>query len=533
MTTTTTTSQQKDASIAAIEACPNCGESGRKVQRVTLESLLRPERSGDIRDQPYHVCLTPDCETVYFGAGDAATFVKSDLAVRFGLKEAEPPRPVCYCFDHSIEGIHEEIRRTGRSTVLDSIKAAMKESGCRCEYTNPLGACCLNTVNEVVQEGLRDCGAGDATVAVRPEADCCSTDDRRQSDLVAGTRSFWVFWGLPVVAFLLAALLSPGPRAFVWGGALLWAGIGCFINSRRCGRLHCHITGPLWGLGGVVVFLHGLGIAPIRGSWIAIGIVSGTIVAFSLEWLRGSTYLTRSRHGKTEERNNSLCCKPEVSTDPTEPLATERAGLWAASGSVFSAALASACCWLPLLLIAFGVSAAGVAGFFEAYRPYFIAGAVGLLGFGFYTVYFRRPACAPGSACGVPSSKLRTFNQIMLWTATTLVCAFIFFPNYVGRLLASQAAGPSPAFSVELVADRFHVEGMTCEGCAAGLRSTLAKLPNVASVEVDYATKTAVVRYATGDAAGHADAGSAAGGASNVIEAIGAAGFTATLAGAP
>lgn len=394
MTTTTTTSQQKDARIAAKETCPNCGERGRKVQRVTLESLLRPERSADIGDQPYHVCLTQDCETVYFAAGAAATFVKSDLAVRFGLKEAEQPRPVCYCFNHSIEGIHDEIRRTGRSTVLAGIKAAMKGSGCRCEYTNPLGACCLNTVNEVVQEGLRQFGTGDATVAVRPEADCCSTD-------------------------------------------------------------------------------------------------------------------------------------------PTQPLATERAGLWAASGSVFSAALASACCWLPLLLIAFGVSAAGVAGFFEAYRSYFIAGAVGLLGFGFYTVYFRRPACAPGSACCVPSSKLRTFNQIMLWTATTLVCAFIFFPNYVGRLLASQTAGQSPALGVELVADTFHVEGMTCEGCAAGLRSTLAKLPNVASVEVDYATKTAVVRYATGDVAGHAEVGSTAGTASNVIEAINAAGFTATLADAP
>ncbi len=521
--TATTTSEQKGAPITAKEVCPNCGERGRKIKRVTLESLLRADRRADIGDEPYHVCLTPGCDTVYFGAGDAGTFVKSDLSVRFGLKETEPPRPVCYCFKHSIEGIHDEIRRTGRSTVLDSIKAAMKGPGCRCEHTNPLGGCCLNTVNEVVQEGLQDFGTGDATVAVRPDTDCCSTDDCRQRDLVAGTRSFWLFWGLPIVAFLLAAWLSPRPRALIWAGALLWAGTGCFINSRRCGRLHCYITGPLWGVGGAAVFLHGLGMAPIHGSWIAIVIVSGTIVAFSLEWVRGGKYLTRSRHGKTDERNNSSCCTPEVSTDSTEPLATPRAGLWAASGSVVSAAFASACCWLPSLLIAFGVSAAGVAGFFEAYRPYFITGALVMLGIGFYTVYFRRATCAPDTACATPNRRLRAFSRIMLWTATGLVGALVFFPNYVGYLFAAPTPESHLAPDVRLATAKFRIDGMTCDGCATGLRATLAKLPDVASVEVDYPTKTAVVRYRA-DRPRVAD---------QVVEAVRAAGYQAALAQHP
>jgi copper chaperone CopZ len=354
---------------------------------------------------------------------------------------------------------------------------------------------------------------------VQSESDCCSTDDCRQRDLVAGMRSFWFFWGLPIVAFVLAAWLSPRPRAFVWAGALVWAGTGCFINSRRCGRLHCHITGPLWGVGGVAVCLHGLGIAPIRGSWIAIGIVSGTIVAFSLEWMRGIKYLTRSRPRKTDERNNFSCCTPEVSTDSSDQLAAERAGLWAASGSVFSAALASACCWLPLLLIAFGMSAAGVAGFFEAYRPYFIMGALVLLGIGFYTVYSRRETCAPDSACATPNRRLRVFSRVMLWTATGFVGAFVFFPNYVGRLFATPTSQSALAPDVRLATAKFRIEGMTCEGCATGLRATLAKLPDVASVEVDYPTKTAVVQY-DGDSPRVAD---------QVVEAVRASGYSAAL----
>ncbi len=50
-----------------------------------------------------------------------------------------------------------------------------------------------------------------------------------------------------------------------------------------------------------------------------------------------------------------------------------------------TALLSPACCWLPLLLIAFGASAAGVSGFFETYRPY-------LLGDGHLELRSRRDA---------------------------------------------------------------------------------------------------------------------------------------------
>jgi hypothetical protein len=144
--------------------CPQCGNNGGKVKRVTLESLLRADRLADIGDEAYHVCLTPECGTVYFGSDGAAAFHKSDLSVRFGLKETTPPRPLCYCFDHSIEAIHDEIRRTGESTVLAGIKTDMKGPGCRCEYTNPLGACCLGSVQRVVDQGFRLAGRGATAV---------------------------------------------------------------------------------------------------------------------------------------------------------------------------------------------------------------------------------------------------------------------------------------------------------------------------------------------------------------------------------
>ena len=190
MTNTSTASERSDDRIATTEACPACGHKGRQVKRVTLESLLRPERRPDIAEGPYHVCTTPDCETVYFSPDGGATFCRSDLIVRFGLKEASPPRPVCYCFDHSIEGIHDEIRHTGKSTVVASIKTDMQGPACRCEYTNPLGACCLSSVHAVVAEGFRRVGraahedgraAEEPLTPARGVADCCALKDGGRS----------------------------------------------------------------------------------------------------------------------------------------------------------------------------------------------------------------------------------------------------------------------------------------------------------------------------------------------------------------
>ncbi|GIW94847.1 MAG: hypothetical protein KatS3mg110_2888 [Pirellulaceae bacterium] len=172
---------------------------------------------------------------------------------------------------------------------------------------------------------------------------------------------------------------------------------------------------------------------------------------------------------------------------------------WVTLGAVLTAIMGSACCWLPLLLIAFGFSAAGVAGFFEHYRPYFLATSFVLLGGAWYFTYRasirrvrerlrgqpgalldgqtccttesttasvrpgtatdpeRQPAPAHAScdfqpeavrddccghgvrtAAGEPARRgftMRHFNQVMLWTATAIVVLFALFPHWMGFIL--------------------------------------------------------------------------------------------------
>jgi copper chaperone CopZ len=171
----------------------------------------------------------------------------------------------------------------------------------------------------------------------------------------------------------------------------------------------------------------------------------------------------------------------------------KRTGLWAAGASVFSAAAASACCWLPLLFVAFGLSAAGVSAAFAKVRPLFLALCALLLSEGFYFVYFRKATCFSDEACATPNRKHNRFNQAVLWVATAAVGAFAFFPSYSPYLLTSSGTGMSHGAADSLKPVIVKIEGMTCEACAAHVQRALAEVPGVEAASVSYSESKARV----------------------------------------
>ena len=135
--------------------CPACGELGKPVQRLTLGALVKSEyRTRIPHQEAFCFCRTPTCDAVYF-LPNQVIFRKDDLSVPVGLKEPDnPTAPVCYCFGWTLQKIRAEIEATGRSTVIDQIKAQVKAGNCYCEVTNPQGSCCLGNVGRVVKEAL-------------------------------------------------------------------------------------------------------------------------------------------------------------------------------------------------------------------------------------------------------------------------------------------------------------------------------------------------------------------------------------------
>jgi hypothetical protein len=80
--------------------------------------------------------------------------------------------------------------------------------------------------------------------------------------------------GGPIAAILAGALFEPATRAGLWTAALVWMGIACLWNERRCGRTHCRYTGPFYLAMIVPVLALGFGLLPFGApGWITVGLL--------------------------------------------------------------------------------------------------------------------------------------------------------------------------------------------------------------------------------------------------------------------
>lgn len=99
-----------------------------------------------------------------------------------------------------------------------------------------------------------------------------------------------------------------------------------------------------------------------------------------------------------------------------------------ATGAIVGAILASACCVVPLLLVMLGISGAWISNLtaLEPFKPYVAAVTLGLIGLGFWRVYFQpKPACVEGSYCARPQSALLTKSALWIGAAITLLAITI------------------------------------------------------------------------------------------------------------
>lgn len=117
-------------------------------------------------------------------------------------------------------------------------------------------------------------------------------------DLTCSRNSSLSFWIVPGILLVITAGMGGSVAAIAWPPLLVLMGAACVMNARRCGRLHCYLTGPFFLVLAVVALAYGLGSLPLGPhgwQWLSDSFLIGTCLLVCVpEWLFGR-YLHRGR----------------------------------------------------------------------------------------------------------------------------------------------------------------------------------------------------------------------------------------------
>ena len=186
-----------------------------------------------------------------------------------------------------------------------------------------------------------------------------------------------------------------------------------------------------------------------------------------------------------------------------------------------SAVLASACCGLPLLLVAVGLGGLGLGSFLGAYHWYFTgAGILLLAGAWFFFLAEKARLRAAGHEI-----RYARMTPALLAAATAAVVGF-------GGLNVASALGlGSKAREVRDAGSGWHgelaqvvlpVDGMTCVTCEWGVEKALGKIDGVVDARASSSEQKVLVRYQPGKVT-----------IEQLIEAVDSTGYKASMPDAP
>lgn len=155
----------------------------------------------------------------------------------------------------------------------------------------------------------------------------------------------------------------------------------------------------------------------------------------------------------------------------------------------------SLCCIIPLILIIFGLASVSVVLKFVSYKPYFIALSIIFL-VGSLWYFFKKKKC-----CSLEDKSSRKWfvgTAIGIHLLTFLILLYVLMPT-ISPFLYNLFSGTTEASIVNNFSDlrqfTLKISGMTCSGCAVGIKYNLENLPGVTKAEVSFYQGRAAITY--------------------------------------
>jgi hypothetical protein len=95
---------------------------------------------------------------------------------------------------------------------------------------------------------------------MRAMSECATSHDK---DLLGSRWAMWLLWIAPWILIIGSSHTANTTHTVVWASSFTVGGAACIVNARRCGRVHCFYTGPLYLLAALASLLYGLHVLPL------------------------------------------------------------------------------------------------------------------------------------------------------------------------------------------------------------------------------------------------------------------------------
>ena len=132
--------------------CPVCGDAGKLVKNVTVRHLVKKEFGEAINDLDFAICMSENCNTVYFSINEHVIIEKNQVREAIWYKKDADPKYACYCNKVTFDQIKEAVRIIGDKNMSKVINYTGAMKSCHCEISNPLGICCHETIKQAIDE---------------------------------------------------------------------------------------------------------------------------------------------------------------------------------------------------------------------------------------------------------------------------------------------------------------------------------------------------------------------------------------------
>lgn len=125
-----------------------------------------------------------------------------------------------------------------------------------------------------------------------PDSPAC--DSGHNTDWAASKLIFSLIWGLPLTLAVVAFWLPAAVADWLWLASFGWMGGACFINARRCGRVHCHFTAAWLLFIATGLLLSGLSLLAALNTTL---LAASGLIGFAIIWLASERLWGRYWHG--------------------------------------------------------------------------------------------------------------------------------------------------------------------------------------------------------------------------------------------